>query len=325
MERGVSSFGTAKSGKTHYKHLLTAHDEELNFINEDIYNAVIERFSNHKAGDIDRVKYNSVASQAYCFNLFVPLQQNFALASQLFTSLLSKEVEVKHIEIEFTPNKLDTLEGFETNGQDESIGDQSAYAGTDADIAVFYKDSGQKKGVILIEFKFIESEFSKCSSYKKKEAEPLCNSSEYWDAMVEQKKTNSNNRFLCGYNKYDNWELTLHSDYFDMQKIKESDACPFRFSLNQLWRNMLLAEKVKEVRQLDESHFWVFSPSKNDSFLWTNHGQDVENQLSDILSEKGNKQFSRFSLENVISLLDSFELSQSDVLWLDALKDRYLI
>lgn len=324
-DKGVTDFSTSDRGNTPYKHLLTEPDARLNFINEDIYNAVIQRFSSHKAGDLNRVKLNTVASQTYCFNLFVPLQLNLALASQLFSTLLKKKVDVKHIEIEFTPNQLDLLNGFERNGNDESIGDQSTFYGTDADVAVFFRDLNQQKGVILIEFKFTEPEFSQCSSFKKDEAQPICSSSEFWNSMVNNKNTNSKNQYLCGYNKYDNWKLTQRSDYFDITEIRKSYACPFRFSLNQLWRNMLLAEKVKEARQLDESHFWVFSPEANNEFLWNNHGEDVEEEFRKILSPLGNERFKNFPLEDIISILSTFELSKADENWLIELKGRYLI
>ncbi|CAH8283084.1 hypothetical protein EV196_10264 [Mariniflexile fucanivorans] len=325
QDKGVSEFSIPVGGKTPYKHLLTESDSKLNFINEAIYNAVIERFSSHKAGDQKRVKINTVASQTYCFNLFVPLQLNLALASRLFSTLLDKNVEVKHIEIEFTPNQLDSIKEFERHGKDESIGDQAAYAGTDADVAVFYKDSKEKKGVILIEFKFIEAEFSMCSSYKKEEVPAICNTSNFWDLMVESKKVNSKGKLLCGYNKYDNWKLTQTSECFDVQKIRDSNVCPFRFSLNQLWRNMLLSEKVKEARQLNESHFWVFSPKQNNDFLWNNHGENIEFQFKSFLSEKGNERFKKYSLEAIISILDTLDLSLAESVWLNELKDRYFI
>ena len=78
---------------------------------------------------------------------------------------LEKTVDIEDIIIEFTPS------------QDESIGDQSKFGGTDADIAIFYNDSESKKGVILIEFKYIENEFSICTSYKnKKYIRKVCDS-----------------------------------------------------------------------------------------------------------------------------------------------------
>ncbi len=321
-EQGVTEYGKSKGGAS-YKHLLSEKDSVHNFLSDDIYKATINRFSEHKAGDVERVKQNTVASQTYCFNLFVPLQINLKLASELFSTLLSKKVEVKHIDIEFTPNTLDSLSGFERKGGDESIGDQSEFAGTDADVAVFYKNSNKRKGVILIEFKFIEAEFSVCSSYRtKKDAiRPYCNSSNYWEKLVEAKDKNS----LCGYTRYENWVLTSKSKCFDAQKIKDSAHCPFRFSLNQLWRNMLLAEKVEKIRQLDESYFLVFSPSGNDKFLWNNHKEDVEESFRSILSKEGNKRFCKFHLEDVVSIVEQCTLSKEEIIWISELKNRYFI
>ena len=170
-------------------------------------------------------------------------------------------MQVRHLEPEFTPKKCDSVVGFERIG-DESIGDQSANHGTDSDIAVFYTYDGGKKGLLLTEFKFIKAEFSTCSSYRSKEKiKQVCNSPSFYPDLIEQKQ-NKNGHYLCGYNKYLNWDLTKKSKVLDIQKMKTSTACPFRFGLNQLWRNMLLAEKVSAARNCDEFSFWVFSPRR---------------------------------------------------------------
>ena len=167
--KGVSHFGAPKKGKTPYRHLLPPESTIENFLySRNIFLAAKSRFKDHKAGDWERARTNSVASQPCCFNLFVPLQQDLKLASRLFSSLMGSAVVACYIEIEFTPNTpiLDSLSEFERHA-DESIGDQGSKRGTDADIAVFYKTK-DRKGVILIEFKYIEAEFNPCSSYRTK-------------------------------------------------------------------------------------------------------------------------------------------------------------
>ena len=110
-----------------------------NFLNEpSILSEVEKRFEHHKAGDLNRVLTNTLSSQACCFNLFVPLKLDLLLASQLFSILLGKVINIEHIEIEFTPKQINSLKDFELI-VDESIGDQSTLGGTDADVAVFYK------------------------------------------------------------------------------------------------------------------------------------------------------------------------------------------
>jgi hypothetical protein len=189
----INNYGKSRNGAC-YKHLLTAEQAKYNFITEAIWAATIKRFNSHKAGDLNRILTNTAASQAYCFNLVIYLEQHLYLADKLFSYLLGKEVVVRHIEPEFTPNQND-LAGFERN-DDESIGDQNVYSGTDSDIAVFYNYNNNRKGMLLIEFKFIEDEFSVCTSYAIKAINEICRTERFYSDMVSCKNA------LCGYNKY---------------------------------------------------------------------------------------------------------------------------
>jgi hypothetical protein len=318
---GIREFSAAPGGEQPYYHLLLKKDAIRNFLSEaDIIKSAEERFSDHKAGDLNRVLVNTVASQTCCFNLFVPLQKDYNIASQLFTKLLDKKVNVTEIVIEFTP---------ETNGiyGDESIGDQSQKGGTDADVAVFYTADG-KSGAILIEFKYIENEFSVCGSYNsksKKEIRKICDRTGFYDALIEPNLLSKQGKFKCGYLKYNNWNLTLDSDVFDNKKIKDNEECPFRFSGQQLWRNLLLAENVAKKRNLDEFAFWVLSPAEN-TFLWKeDNGTDVEADLRKVLTPSGNSLFRRFELD-----IDFFQvlkpLINSDWMnnWANKFEERYL-
>jgi PD-(D/E)XK nuclease superfamily len=327
IKAGITDFGKAKKKGNKYKHIiLLDKNNNYNFLGEqEILRQVLERFDDGKAGDLERVLTNTVASQACCFNLFSPLKiskYNF-LADKIFSNLLNKEVSVSNIEIEFTPNKS------------ESIGDQSKLAGTDADIGVFYNYEN-KKGVILIEFKYIENEFSVCTSYSKKNGRvkngietknirPLCNEN-YYKSMISEnlKGKNKSEKFDCGYLKYENWDLTNNSSVFNKDKIQQQNTCPFRFSLNQLWRNMLLAEKVAEYRKLDEFHFWVVSPKEN-TFLWNNHRLNNETALREILTNKGNERFKSLELDkDFISKLEDYTNDKWSKEWLRKFREKYL-
>jgi hypothetical protein len=314
----VKSYGVSRNGNV-YKHLLTTDQSRLNFINDEIYVATNERFAKHKAGDLNRILTNTAASQPYCFNLIVYLQQHLYLADKLFSDLIGKQISIKHLEPEFTPNKCNNIVNFERT-EDESLGDQNPKLeiGTDADIAVFYTFEDNKKGVLLIEFKFIESEFSVCSSYSnKKDIQSTCDSGNFYKEFIEIKNS------LCGYNRYKNWELTEKSKVFNNAKIKTLSACPFRFGLNQLWRNMLLSEKVASSRKCDEFGFWVFSPIQNDKYLWKNN--ETESQFRSILTDQGNTHFKKVHLETLFDKLREIISKNTDKEWLDAMEKKYRI
>lgn len=329
MAAYLDSKGVVKFGKTRdenqYKHLLTEEDAQYNFIIPLIFQVTKDRFKRHKAGDLKRALTNTAASQPFCFNLFVYLNGKKSLANSLFSILLNKRIDIHHIEIEFTPDKCDSIRGFDRK-EDESLGDQDDKQGTDADVAIFYHYGNGGKGLLLIEFKFIEAEFSVCRSYRKKPTvRQYCNSSEFYNELVVGKKKDKKNQFLCGYNKYFNWNLTKTSAVIDSEKVKSSSTCPFRFGNNQLWRNMLLAEQVAISRGCDEFAFWVFSPKENDAFLWKGNKADVEKNFRSILIPKGNTQFRKVHLEEVFNLLEQIVIDSDDNEWLAGMKEKYLI
>jgi len=334
QSKGVQKYGVTREGNQ-YKHWLTEEEAHFNFITPDIHNGTLVRFDNHKAGDLKRILTNTAASQPFCFNLIIFLQQHSALADKLFSNLLEKQVNVIHLVPEFTPNECNSVISFERT-IDESIGDQGNKRGTDSDIAVFYTYDNDKKGVLLIEFKFIEHEFSVCSSYagskkKKKETtdetqqrkkrnndrQAICNSTNFYVKMVETKNS------LCGYNKYFNWDLTSKSKVIDGEKVKSISACPFRFGLNQLWRNMILAEQVALSRHCDEFGFWVFSPSENDNYLWKNGL--TEKQFREILTQRGNENFKKVHLENIFDILHDIVSDEQENTWLTNMETKYRI
>lgn len=314
----VNTFGKSQKGNQ-YKHLLIAEQSHLNFITKDIYSSTIERFKRHKAGDLNRILTNTAASQPYCFNLFLYLNQHRPLIDRLFSDLLNKTIKVQHVEPEFTPNLCDNIVGF-ARTSDESIGDQDLQRGigTDADVAVFYTYDINKKGVLFIEFKFIEAEFSVCTSYAyRKKIRDICTSSLFYSDFIESKNP------LCGYNKYFNWNLTSNSKVFDYQKIEEARACPFRFGLNQLWRNMLLAERVAASRHCDEFGFWVLSPQMNYKYLWKKG--ETEKQFRAILTELGNTIFRNVTLETILDNLKMLVDSEAEKNWLMRINEKYRI
>jgi hypothetical protein len=312
-EKGVRNYGRSKgitrNGKSiegsYYAHLLCEKDGFLNFISESIFRKALKRFDEHKAGDKERILSNTASSQAYCFNLFIFLDENMELADELFSALLAKEVKVQHIIPEFTPGKNENLIGFEFDSEiiDETIGDQGPNRGTDADVAVFYTDTNNQKGLILIEFKFIEAEFSVCTSYRTNQRNhPVCDSTLFYTHLVDNQAGPLKNGIRCGYKKYKNWPLTQASQLLDIKIIQSLAGCPFKYGLNQLWRNILLAERVSSARGCSEAHFWVFSPQSNDPFLWKNG--ETEKQLREILTEKGTNAFRKIYLESVLEKIE---------------------
>jgi hypothetical protein len=323
LERiGITKFGITRGGNA-YKHWLSEENYHRNFVTPEIHAATVKRFQEGKAGDISRALTNTAASQPYCFNLIIYLQNRDTLANKLFSRLLGKEVKVVHLQPEFTPNTCKDLPAFGLNG-DESIGDQSVIGGTDSDIAVFYTYGVGQKGILLIEFKFIEAEFSVCTSYaRKKELKAICDSKVFYEELIEGKKKDQSDRFLCGYNNYYNWDLTSTSKLFNTEAVKTASGCPFRFGLNQLWRNLLLAENVAQSRRCNEFGFWVLSAKENDAYLWQN-GR-TEQALRSVLNGQGNDAFRKIYLNDLFKILETEVENDSDRTWLADMEVKYKI
>lgn len=313
ISNNIENYGQSKHG-TRYYHLIE-YDENnsYNLLNEPKILAEVNQRFQTKAGDKKRVLTNLLSSQACCFNLFSPLKEleNQFLTNSLFSKLLKKTVEVERIEIEYTPKR------------EESIGDQSKIGGTDADLAVFYKFVEKQQGLILLEFKYIENEFSCCSSYKKKaRIRTICNSHNFLAEHTKQAKLKK--RFDCGYMKYENWNLTKNSQVIDYQKVLENTTCPFRFSLNQLWRNLLLAEKVAKVNKFDEFHFWILCPEENLS-LWSNHSEDVLKDFQSILREAGKNSIRKLDIEkDFINFIEENADNDWTKQWIKKFREKYI-
>jgi hypothetical protein len=321
--RGVQRFGRSAGGNS-YRHLLVEDDAVHNFLGDDsILAAVRRRFGSHKAGDLARALTNTTASTPFCFNLFVPLQADRALASALVSAWLGRRVEVAHVEIEFTPNRCD-VPGFACS-EDESLGDQSGPAGTDADVAVFYAGAEGARGVILIETKYIEAGFSSCTSYRDKKAiRAACDAPDFYERLVRPHLERPALKPDCGYLRYRNWSDTRASRLLDSAAIAGAGRCPFRGSMQQIWRNLLLAERVGAARRLNDVHFWVLAPGEN-SFLWKEDGVDLEPAVRALLTPSGNAAFRRLELRrDFVDVLGGLVARGAHSAWLARLAERYV-
>ncbi|MBI5476550.1 MAG: hypothetical protein HY964_07410 [Ignavibacteriales bacterium] len=304
-----SSFGKSKKDKnnkggTAYAHLLNEEmaNQGLNFLFPKIFEGVKKRFAKDTKVDYSRILNNLCASTPCCCNLFVPLQQDKELTRKLFSILLKKELTtITKLVIEFTPHT--------SSDNDESIGDQGRWSGTDADVRIDYNYGNNQKGLLLIEFKYIESEFSNCGR-KKKHAN--CHSNSYYSFND------------CSYRKprYKNWELTLDdaNNPFNVKSLKSQKSCPFEYSLNQLWRNMLLAYQTSKANEYDEYLFGVISLQGNE-VLWKVKKENTEEKFRKLLKDKSI--FIRWNLEDVVQTLEQF--SETDKNWLKLFKEKYLL
>lgn len=113
-----------------------------------------------------RFSCHAVSSQTACINLFMPL-----LLSDEASGILARIPGCPHGFSAIARDRLFMGFCFEYWGQDMKkgkglLGDHSVQAGTDADVAVAYRNTDGKLCLWLIEHKLSESEFTVCGAYK---------------------------------------------------------------------------------------------------------------------------------------------------------------
>ncbi len=138
-----------------YGHFLADGDAHrgCNFLpslRKEILDALITRKNRGKGVLLSRTTGNMLSSQAMCFNLFVPLNQDKQLASRLLGEVLSEPIAIERdIAIEYTPSN-------------SIFGDQFGQGGVDCDALIRYVNSEGRNGLIVCETKYVEKEFSTC-------------------------------------------------------------------------------------------------------------------------------------------------------------------
>jgi hypothetical protein len=229
-----------------YGHRITDEDGNsgknfLPSLQEHILRAVEARADDGKGVDLKRTTKNLLSSQAMCFNLFVPLNKDQRLTAKLFNTLIGDIGSINDIDYEFTP-----LEHI--------FGDQSGKGGVDCDALVRYTDHRGQKGLIVIETKFVETEFSKCG-FRKSGQKDKCPA----NTVVNDDYSN------CRYHykkHYHYWKVAGESELYRMDLL-HSKPCPFGGSLWQLWTNLTLAYALAKEDHYSRFYYVVICPRSN--------------------------------------------------------------
>jgi hypothetical protein len=240
-----------ESGK--YGHWLTEEDGNrgMNFYG-DVFDAMLTRFAQGKAGDITRAKTNMLASQAMCFNIFANLQdkEGLAVATIALRKLVPTIRAVRRIHLEYTP-------------PNEVLGDQSGLGGVDCDVLVEY-DCASGSGLLAIETKFVEEEFSTCKfrqraakgGHRLDVCQPgTCPRPEFVGCLYHAKK---------GY-RY--WQRSLECRTLKQAVLRGERPCPFSDGQWQLWVNHTLVHTEAKRRGATEAIFAVCAPGGNAELL----------------------------------------------------------
>lgn len=300
-----------------YGHLLTREDAEKgrNFATTGVFDALRKRHNQGKDKGVgwERSTDNLLASQAMCFNIFAPLaaaRQEHLDATKILQTCWPGIKDITEIRLEYTP-------------RNNPLGDQSAKAGVDADVRIDFRHQDGRRGILLIETKFVEPDFSHCGYRKPGRPHPCPEGT-----IVDVRGSN------CSYSTrkpkpYRYWEQSIRLGVVNMERIG-SGPCPFGGGLWQPWLNYTLAKALADeesaVNPADPvTHAWyaVVAPRANEALH--------QHVRPDVISALGNlvhcpQDLSLVAVEDLIVAIGNVVAGQKDhAKWFEFLKDRYAV
>ena len=223
-----------------------------------IYNEIRSELFQHQKQHYFKLHkhFNHMASsQAANVNLFLPLLLS-PNADKILQQLkpdfasLDREQLYKGFQIEYWDGK----------GKEKGLlGDHNARSGTDADIAIAYRNKAGEPCLWLIEHKLTEKEFTTCGGAKsnnRNKNEHRCESS-FSEILV--------NKHLCYYHdvrKTNYWKITDRNQAF-FPNFDQFNGCPFKGGTNQLWRNQMLALALENEGRYKHVYFSVVHHPQN--------------------------------------------------------------
>lgn len=226
---------------------------------QPVYRPIVDLVrAHHKRFPFRQHKFvgHMASSQAACLNLFVPLMQDPAIAAEVLRNVRPDLDSI-------ATDKLDRgfrIEFWADDGSGKGLlGDHSNAAGTDADVAIAYRDASGRLKLWLIEHKLSEPDFTACGGAvsEGRGADHICQPS----SSVYDDPERCYYQSGCGY-KY--WAITrAHPEVFPAEALRGEGPCPFKRGMNQLWRNTLQALAIENEGEYEKVHFSVTHHPKN--------------------------------------------------------------
>lgn len=272
-----------------------------------ILNDLVQHQKNYKFKFHEHFNHMA-SSQAANINLFLPIllhpnaDKILSLLKPDFKRLANSEL-YKGFRIEFWDGNSSKEKG--------SLGDHSALAGTDSDIAIAYYNRNDEMCLWLIEHKLTEKEFTTCGGAVSKGRKSMHNCNKSFSEIL-------NNKDLCYYHSschYLYWNYTESNKSFFVNH-DNSSGCPFRGGMNQLWRNQLLAFSLEQKGKFRHIYFSVVHHPENEAL------EESLNRYKNLVDE--NPKFTVLTSKDIIKAAeehpDSY-LSQ----WISWYKDLYKV
>lgn len=291
-----------------YPHILPSEKWQYNLF-EAIRDSAIQCFErNYIAWHQQR--HNLLSSQILCVNLFFPLRQHLDVIQSFLSSHFSNVERIIDIDFEYVgPCEKDYFNEGGGRGQNR----------TSSDIAIIWEDKSNNKSMLLLEFKFTESDFGECG----KQGNPNRGRCQSASRAIE----GPNENCWRAIRKRTYWDIILSNDSpFRREALTAERYCPFRYDFYQLMRNQLLAHCIETDPQADFSRvdFGVIYHADNEALLRMARpfaGERNPLKAWQILLKDPSK-FHIFTIQELVGVV-SRELPVGLAGWRDYLKQKY--
>ena len=194
-------------------------------------------------------KHNLLSSQVMCVNIFFPLKQHRGILEVWLSHYFSELERVTKLDFEYVgpKNYFNELGG---RGQNR----------TSSDLAITWQDKEDRKNMLLLEFKFTEPDFGKCS--KQGNTNPK--------RCLSSKDIVSSHKTQCYRSEVGHpyWDMVLSSNNpFKKESLTVESYCPFHYDFYQLMRNQLLAHCIQSDPEEDfnKVEFGVIYHAENEA------------------------------------------------------------
>ncbi|MCJ7574950.1 hypothetical protein MUO93_11940 [Candidatus Bathyarchaeota archaeon] len=174
------------------------------------------------------------SSQIFCFNLFYPFIGNLQ---------------------PFEPYFMEHVKGFQKFGNymkfeftNRSLLNEKTP--TNIDLAIDWIESNSERNLFLFEFKYTENSFGGCKNYNKEKCTDL-------------RAVQDINRCHLREAEVEYWKYLGANGPIKIDKLANSDTCPFKGGLYQLMRNQLLAHRLEESGKYNKVVFGAIYPQQN--------------------------------------------------------------
>lgn len=293
-----------------YEHILPANLWRYNLW-EDIRESAPEYFRKEKIKWHDH-RDNLLSAQIFCVNIFFPLRNNLNILEGFLKQFCPSLTEVTNVDFEYIGNKNYFCE---TGGR--------GYSRTSSDVAIIWKNNQRKNNILLVEFKFTESNFGGCGKSDNPKPE-RCNNGNR--VLYSNKKECYRSEVKRPY-----WDMILSDDSPLIKKtLLSTQCCPFKYDFYQLMRNQLLAKCLMDDKELDYSNaeFAICYDDRNDDLLTTKY--PILND-SNIISSwksflKNPDTFKYFTTQNLLKYIDNNCILPNELSkWREYLRERYYL